>query len=139
MQGSAPALTALAGGHIDIAGASLSEILPLISAGKIRPLAVVSEKRLDELPDVPTAVEAGFPNIDVRAWQGICGPAGLPQYVIDKWANGLKEALQDPEFLALAKKMNKKLMYLGPDDFKAFAMKEYEKHLGLAIKMGIRK
>jgi tripartite-type tricarboxylate transporter receptor subunit TctC len=138
LQGTSPALTALAGGHIDIAAGQLGEVYTLISAGKIRALAVNSKKRMKEFPDVPTVAEAGYPNLDVFGWQGISGPAGLPQYVITKWAEGLKEASTNPEFLALAEKSKKAVYYLGPEDFKVFATKEYERFLELAKKMGLR-
>lgn len=133
--GTAPAATALAGGHVDIAGGSIDDTYALISAGKIRALAVGGNKRLPELPEVPTVIEAGFPQLDVELWQGISGPAGLPQYVVDKWATALREAVHDKEFITLSKNVKKDIAYLGPEDFKAYCLKEYKKYYDLARKM----
>ena len=137
--GAAPALAAVAGGHIDISVGTPESAVALVSAGKIRALAVVSDKnkRLPELPETPTAAEAGYPSLDVITWQGISGPAGLPQSVVDKWAIGLQKAAQDQEFLSLAEKVKLNIAYLGPDDFKAFMLKEYKKYYDLARKLKI--
>jgi tripartite-type tricarboxylate transporter receptor subunit TctC len=137
LQGSAPSLTALAGGHINIAAGLRSESNPLLSAGKIRALAVVNEQRLKEWPEVPTVAEAGYPNLDVVAWQGITGPVGLPKDVVDKWVAALREAAKDPEFLAQCEKAKKTVAYLGPEDFKNLMLKEYKKYQDLAKKMDI--
>ncbi|HEU5322964.1 MAG TPA: tripartite tricarboxylate transporter substrate binding protein, partial [Methylomirabilota bacterium] len=75
--GGAPALTALAGGHVDFAGQQWSESAGLVHGGKIRGLAVVNPVRLPGLPDIPTAREAGFPDLDVVGWQGLAGPPKL--------------------------------------------------------------
>ena len=132
LQGSAPALTALAGGHIDIAAGLRSESNPLLSAGKIRALAVVNQKRLEEWPDVPTVAEAGYPNLDVVAWQGVSAPVGLPKEVVDKWVIALRDATKDPEFLAQADNAKKTVAYLGPEEFKDLMLKEYKKYQELA-------
>lgn len=137
LQGSAPALTSLAGGHIDIAAGLRSESNPLLSAGKIRALAVVNDQRLKEWPEIPTVAEAGYPNLDVVAWQGITGPAGLPKEVVDKWVAAIQQAIKDPEFLAQAEKVKKTVAYLGPEDFKELMLKEYKKYQDLARKMKI--
>ena len=137
--GNAPALTAVAGGHIDITVGTPEDVLALVSAEKIRPLAVVTDnnKRLPELPGVPTAAEAGYPALDVITWQGISGPEGLDKSVVAKWAGTLQEGAQDPEFLALANKVNKNIVYLGPEEFKTFMLKEYKKYYDLARKLNI--
>ncbi len=138
LQGNAPAITALAGGHIHFACGQSREFLPLMSAGKIRALAVVDKDRAKELPEIPTVAEVGYPTLDVKGFNGIVGPEGLPSYVVDKWANGLKEASTDPEFLSLAEKTGANVSYLGPKEYNAFAMKQFERYLNLAMKMGIR-
>lgn len=137
LQGSAPALTSLAGGHIDIAAGLRSESNPLLNAKKIRALAVVNDKRLKEWSEIPTVTEAGFPNLDVVAWQGFSGPADLPKEVVAKWDAALQQAVKDPEFQAQADKMFKTIAYLGPEQFRELQSKEYNKYRDLATKMGI--
>lgn len=135
----AEVVTALAGGHIDLAAQQYSEATGLILAKKVRGLAVVNPERLPGLPDVPPAKEVEYPNLNVYGWQGVSGPPKLPPEVVDKWAKSLEEACKDPAFLEQAAKIYKVLAYLGPKEFWEFMQEEYKRYLPLAIKMGIRK
>lgn len=137
--GGAPAVTALAGGHVDFAGQQWSESGALIQGGKIRGLAVVHPTRLPGLPDIPTAKEAGFPDLDVVGWQGLSGPKGLSPAVVARWNALIQEAAKDPAFQEQAARVNKVLAYRGPEDFWKFQEEELKKYLPLATKMGIRK
>jgi tripartite-type tricarboxylate transporter receptor subunit TctC len=137
--GGAPALTALAGGHVDFAGQQWSESAALISGGKIRALAVVNPTRLPGMPDVPTVKEVGFPELDVVGWQGLAGPPNLPAPIVAKWNALLQEATKDKEFIDQAAKVSKVVAYMGPDQYWKFQQDELKKYLPLAQKMGIRK
>jgi len=137
--GGAPALTALAGGHVDFAGQQWSESAGLVHGGKIRGLAVVNPVRLPGLPDIPTAKEAGFPDLDVVGWQGLAGPPKLPAAVVARWTTLIEEASKDPAFLAQAQKVSKVIAYKNPDAYWQFQQDELKKYLPLATKMGIRK
>lgn len=137
--GGAPTMTALAGGHIDFAGQQWSESTGLIQGGKVRALAVVHPTRLPSLPDIPTAKEAGFPDLNVVGWQGLAGPKGLPPAIVAKWNALLEEASKDPAFLEQAAKLNKVVAYMGPDAYWKFQEDELKKYLPLATRMGIRK
>jgi tripartite-type tricarboxylate transporter receptor subunit TctC len=137
--GGAPAVTALAGGHVDFAGQQWSESAGMIAGKKIRGLAVVHPTRLPGLPDVPTAKEAGFPELDVVGWQGLAGPPKLPAPIVAKWTSLLEEAAKDPAFIEQAARLNKVLAYKGPEAYWQFQQEEYKKYLALATKMGIRK
>jgi tripartite-type tricarboxylate transporter receptor subunit TctC len=137
--GGAPTLTALAGGHIDFAGQQWSESTGLIQGGKVRGLAVVHPTRLPSLPDIPTAKEAGFPELNVVGWQGLAGPKGLPPAIVQKWNALLEEASRDKEFLEQAAKLNKVVAYLPPDPYWKFQEDALKNYLPLATKMGIRK
>jgi tripartite-type tricarboxylate transporter receptor subunit TctC len=137
--GGAPTMTALAGGHIDFAGQQWSESTGLIQGHKVRALAVVHPTRLPSLPDIPTAKEAGFPDLNVVGWQGLAGPKGLPPAIVAKWNALLEEATKDPAFLEQAAKLNKVVAYMGPDAYWKFQEDELKKYLPLATRMGIRK
>jgi tripartite-type tricarboxylate transporter receptor subunit TctC len=137
--GGAPTMTALAGGHIDFAGQQWSESTGLIQGGKVRALAVVHPTRLPSLPDIPTAKEAGFPELNVVGWQGLAGPKGLPPAIVQKWNALLEEASKDKEFLEQAAKLNKVVHYLPPDPYWKFQEDALKNYLPLATKMGIRK
>jgi tripartite-type tricarboxylate transporter receptor subunit TctC len=69
---------------------------PQVDAGKLRALAVTSEKRLANMPDVPTFGEQGYPGVVFTAWATIVFPAGVPQPIVDKLADAFGKTLEDP-------------------------------------------
>jgi tripartite-type tricarboxylate transporter receptor subunit TctC len=83
-RGTAPALTDLMGGYIQLVFSDLGPALPLIKGGKLRPLAVTSKQRVTALPNVPPLDQAGVPGYDASAWQGVVVPAQTPQPIIAK-------------------------------------------------------
>lgn len=95
-KGSSPALTDMLGGTIDIMFDYPILMQPQMDAGKLRALAVSSQKRLTNLPDVKTISEQGYPGVVFTAWATIVLPAGTPQPIVDKLAKAFGESLQDP-------------------------------------------
>jgi len=81
-KGSAPALTDLVGGQVQLMFDNLPSSLAFIKAGKLRALAVTSKTRAAALPDVPTMVEAGVPDFEASSWFGILAPAGTPRDIV---------------------------------------------------------
>ncbi len=95
-RGVAPAVTDLLGGNIAFMSVALGPVIGGIQAGQLRPLALAKGQRAPELPDVPTATEAGLKDFDLTTWFGLVAPAGTPKPVIDH-LNGLVQAmLADP-------------------------------------------
>lgn len=78
-KGSLPAVTDLLGGHVDVAYMPYGTVKAHQEAGKLKLLAVASDKRMDVAPDVPTFKELGYPNIEAYAWSGLVAPANLPK------------------------------------------------------------
>ena len=97
--GGAPTLAAVAGGHVQFAAQNLSEVLPLVQGGQLKALAVTSPERVAELPDVPTATEAGYPGFSQVGVFGMAGPKGLPADVVTAWESMLSEAMKDTAFI----------------------------------------
>jgi len=139
LQGGAPTVTAVAGGHVDFAAQNLSEVISLIEAKKIRGLAVTTSKRVKQLPDIPTGKEAGFPALNLVGWNGITGPPNLPDYVIKKWDDGIREAIKDPHFVEEMERIGADPAYLGPKDFKAYLQEQYQSAFKIAENLGLRK
>ena len=81
-KGASPAMTDLLGGQIGLYFGSSVSVMPQVSGGKVRALAVTSEQRLPALPDVPTVAEQGFPGFEATTWVGLVGPAGMPADVV---------------------------------------------------------
>ncbi len=139
LQGGAPIVAAVAGGHVSFAAQNLSEVLSLIEAKKIKGLAVTTDTRLKQLSDVPTGKESGFAAFNLVGYHGVVGPLKLPDFVIKKWDEGVREALKDAHFVADMEKAGLFAAYLGPVDFKAAQKERYESALRLAEKLGLRK
>jgi len=96
-KGSAPALTDLMGGQVQIMFDNLPSALPLIKAGKLRAIAVTSLKRAPALPDVPTISESGLPGFEASSWFGVLAPAGTPAPIVAKINADVNKWLQSPE------------------------------------------
>ena len=95
-RGSGPAIIDIVGGRIDVFFDNLPSILPQIRAGAVRAVAVVSEARVPELPDVPTFAEAGVPGIVIDSWFGFLAPAATPPAVVAALNAAFGKALDDP-------------------------------------------
>lgn len=95
-KGSAQSVTDLIGGQIQVIFEPLVSALPHIQGGKVKAIAVTGQRRAAALPDTPTAIEAGFPGIEVSAWYGLLAAAGTPDPVVAKLNQALNLALADP-------------------------------------------
>jgi tripartite-type tricarboxylate transporter receptor subunit TctC len=96
-KGSAPALTDLIGGQVNLMFDNLTSSLSYIKAGKLRALAVTSSKRSPALPDVPTIAEAGLPGFEASSWFGVFAPAGTPPEIIARLNKEIVKALSSAE------------------------------------------
>ncbi len=94
----------LLGGHVRVASGGMANFRSLIKAGKVKPLVVASEKRLQLFPDIPTYSELGYQLITGSS-RGFAFPKETPQEYVDLLSNTILEVLQDPAFLVQAKKM----------------------------------
>ncbi|CAB3634539.1 Bug family tripartite tricarboxylate transporter substrate binding protein [Achromobacter pestifer] len=96
-RGSAPAMTDLVGGQVQLMTNTLNDSLGFIREGKLRALAVTSATRSEQLPNVPTVTETVVPGFEMGAWQGVVAPAGTPAPVIQKLNAEIRRALQSSE------------------------------------------
>ena len=106
--GTGPALNALVGGQVDYMCDQVVNLVPQVSGGTIKALAVGTPERNPALPDVPTSNEAGLPAFQASAWNALFAPKGTPKPVVDKLADALDKALDDPA-------VRKRLLDLGSD------------------------
>jgi len=98
-KGATLAAGALMSGEVDEVILGVAPAMPFIRAGRVRPIVVLSEKRLALLPDVPTGEEAGVPGFKIAIWYGMFAPAGTPREVVSRLHAEIAKALQDPELL----------------------------------------
>ena len=96
-KGGAPALTALLSGEIELQVSQPNTMMPFIRNGRVRAIATTGAKRLTQLPQVGTLVEAGYKDLDIIGWYCIVGPANLPAVVVDKLNASIRQAIASPE------------------------------------------
>jgi len=97
--GGAAPITDVIAGHVPAFLSTLSEAVPHATSGAVRLLAVSSEKRAPQIPNVPTFIEAGFPGFKTLSWNGLLAPAGTPKAIIDRIAKEMAGAAKDPKFV----------------------------------------
>jgi tripartite-type tricarboxylate transporter receptor subunit TctC len=95
-KGNADVYNALLGGHVKVHFSLVPSGIAHVRAGKLRVLAVTTEKRLPYLPDVPTIAESGFPTYEISSWQGMFAPAGTRQDIVAKINGEVVELLKTP-------------------------------------------
>ena len=98
-KGASLAAQALMGGEVDEVILAVAPALPFIRSGRVRALAVLSEKRVPTLPEVPTAEEAGMANFRMSIWYAMFAPAGTPREIVMHLYGEAGKALKDPELL----------------------------------------
>lgn len=98
-KGGAPALQALVANEVQVLFGELSTALPWIRSGRVKALAVMSDKRSALLPEVPTLTEAGVADAPAGAWLGLAGPPGLPVTVVKRLNQALVNAMQHPDLM----------------------------------------
>lgn len=95
-KGSQPALMDLVAGQVNLIFDNMPSVLPMVQAGKVRPLAVTGAKRSRLFPGLPTMAEAGYPEASIAPWYGVLAPARVPGPVLAKLNAAFNEALRDP-------------------------------------------
>jgi tripartite-type tricarboxylate transporter receptor subunit TctC len=123
-RGAAPAVQDVIGGQLPCMFLDLAGGLPVMQAGKVRVLAIGSAKRAPSLPNVPTLAEAGVPNVEVYAFQGLLGPAGLPEAVVARLNSELNKALLSAVVQKRAADFGMEVLPGTPAQFKAMARAE---------------
>ncbi len=123
--GGGPSVTALLGGHINAVSVSPPEGISQVQAGKLKIIALFSEKRFELFPNTPTVKEQGI-NFTMGMWRGLVAPKGAPPDVIRKLHDAFKKGMDDPVFRKNAKDMAVELHYLGPEAFGKLMASDHE-------------
>ncbi|HEY5580114.1 MAG TPA: tripartite tricarboxylate transporter substrate binding protein [Rhodoferax sp.] len=126
-KGSAPAVTDLLGGQIDIMFDNLPSSIQHVRSGKLRPLAVTTANRSPELPNVPTIAEAGLPGYEATSWFGLFAPAGTPPAVISKLNTAIVKVLGQADVRKKISEQGAEVYSETPEQFAAFIQKEVVK------------
>jgi tripartite-type tricarboxylate transporter receptor subunit TctC len=125
-RGSAPALTDLMGGQVQVLFDNMPSSIEYLKAGKLRPLAVTTAERSDALPGVPTVAET-VPGYEASAWFGLGAPKGTPAEIVDKLNAAVNAGLADPKLKARLADLGGTMLVGPPGDFGKLVVEETEK------------
>ncbi len=126
-KGSSQAHADILGGNVEMMFDTTSSAMPQIKAGRFRPLAVTSQQRSPELPNVPTIAEAGYPAAEMTTWYAMYVTAGTPKPVVDKLAAELRRVLALTDVQAKLKGLGGEPGSMSVDEFAAMNKAEYER------------
>lgn len=122
-QGAAPSILSLLSNQLDAVTASPGEVAAHVAAGKLRILAVMADKRLDDFKSVPTLKERNI-DLSIGTWRGIMGPKGLPPEVVKMLKTAVADVSREPELQNTLKKLNLGYIYADDTGFKSVMAKD---------------
>ncbi len=123
-RGGAPMTTDLIAGQIPVGIDVITAFVPMVKTGQIRALAVTTRTRSPLLPDVPTVVEAGYPQLVAENYFGVSGPAGLPADVTDKLGKALAAIVSDPAIVKRFEELGITPVKMSSGEFTGFIAKQ---------------
>ena len=126
-KGGGPAAVATAGGEIQVLLTPISEVLPHLQSQRVRPIAVSSEKRTAQYPNIPTIGET-VKGYEFISWMGTFVPAGTPRPIVERLNAEIKKAVADPGVASSLNSQSLDPMYMTPDEFASMLKAEYEKY-----------
>ncbi|MES2185680.1 MAG: tripartite tricarboxylate transporter substrate binding protein BugE [Pseudomonadota bacterium] len=131
-KGSGMALNDAVAGQVDAITDNLPSALPHIQSGRLRALAVLSEKRSPALPNVPTYGELGFPQMGNGGWFGVVAPAGTPPQIVQKLNQAIHTAMKQPDFIKKMDEAGATLIPNTPAQFQVQIQQAVARYLELA-------
>ncbi|MBY4896699.1 tripartite tricarboxylate transporter substrate-binding protein [Cupriavidus sp. AU9028] len=139
-KGTAPALTDLMGGQVNLMCDQTTNLAGQLKAGSLKPYATMQSRRVEAFKDIPTAAEQGLPNIEVKIWHAMYAPKGTPKPVIDKLSAALQKAVTDPGFRAKMAELGAEAVpaqRATPDSLRTFLASEINKWTPVIQKAGV--
>ena len=137
-KGGAQAVTDMLGGRIDMNFGTTATLLPLIQQGKVRALAVTTQKRSKDLPGVPTMIESGLPQLALIFSAGLLAPAGTPSEIIARLNAEINEAMRAPELEASMAKLGFEPQIWSPQEYAAFLADEVRRWPPIVKAAGVK-
>jgi len=137
-KGSGPGIAGLLGGEVSMMFSNVADIGSQIKAGKVRPLAVTSQRRASSLPDVPTMAEAGLPDFEITSWFGLLAPAGTPATIIARLNAETVKVLSKAEVKATLGAQGLEVAPSSPEQFAAHIKSEIARFTKIAKAAGIK-
>lgn len=135
--GAAGAITDLLGGHIDAVAVSYAEVASYVESGDLKVLAVMSDNRLDSIPDVPTCKECGYDAV-LGTWRGLGVPADTPDEVVDALYKAFSDAANSAEFKEFMDNSNNVIDIMDGKSFEERIKKDLDVYTGLVENLGLK-
>jgi len=135
-KGGGDASVALVSGHVDINCTNIGTALGFILSGQLRALMTTTPERYKEIPNVPTAKEVGYPQLErIIGWSALYGPPGMDGKLVAYWGDVLQKVAKDPQWVSATERMGSVPRILPPDDTARFVKEQFETYdrLGKAI------
>ena len=126
-RGGGAAILDLVAGHVKVGSMTLATTLQHIRSGALRPLAISSAARVPELPDVPTLVELGYPELVVTTWYALSGPAGMPRDIVERLNREVNKAMEVPKVREHLAQETVQSRPMTPQEITAFVKEEVDK------------
>lgn len=137
-RGTAPALTDVAGSHIQLLTDAMLVLLPMAKAGKVKGIAITGDRRSEIAPKIPSASESGVPGLEVSAWYGVWGPKGLPNEIILKLNSAFAQATKELAVEGKLQQLGAEPVYETPEQFRTFTEREVARNAELLNSVGFR-
>ncbi|CAB3817461.1 tripartite tricarboxylate transporter substrate-binding protein [Achromobacter mucicolens] len=138
--GTAPAMTALLGGQVDVLCDQTTQTIPQIKAERVKLYGVTTQERIKTLPDAPTLQEGGLKGFEVKVWHGVYAPKGTPPEAINKFNAALRAALKDPAFTQKMAELGAEIVPEAkqtPEGLQTWLKSEVDKWGGVIRKAGV--
>ncbi len=136
-KGGAPAATAAAGGHVDLAVLAVSSAVPLVKSGAIKVIGVSAASRLPSEPDWPIIAEGGLPGFEASIWTGLFAKAGTPPAILDALEKQVKELLADPAVVRQFDTVGAQVAPLFGSELKTVITQDIERNRVLVNRLGL--
>lgn len=125
-KGSGPALADAVAGQVEILFDNLPSSMPQIQSGKLRPMAIAWNERIESIKDVPTLAEVGYPQLNQPVWYGLLAPAGTPMAIVNRLRDAAVVALKDPKVISVLAEQGSSPSGNTPEQFAAEIKSQYE-------------
>lgn len=137
-KGAAPAVSDAIAGHVDVIIAATTVLTSQINAKLLKPLAQTGSTRHPTLPDVPTLVESGYPELDATPWWGLYAPGKTPEAMIKRFNAAMASALKDDNVASRVKDMGLTIVASSPDQMRAFYTRQVQTWVPIVREAGLK-
>ena len=136
--GAAPATKAILSGEVELMFNNVLSSLPLMQAGRVKAVAVASAQRWASMPEVPTLVEAGYPDVVVMSWYAMFGPANIPSAILETINGAVRRVVDDPKVKEKIAALGLEAQSTSPSELQAYVAAEIKKWTAIAREAQIK-